>query len=153
MKNSEKNKIGFIYEANIGIALFYFVDFGEHIILHKKDEECKTYIIKKISDKGEIFIDRSIHNINVSISKGNNVVFREVEELFELNDGRPRSRITPISFFISDSLKYENFISGELCDEVNQTFVKNLYPLKDRFYISYIETQPIPFDLLKVWKK
>ena len=58
------------------------------------------------------------------------MVFREVEGLFELNDGRPRSKITPISFFISDSLKYENYISGKLCDEVNQTFVKNLLSIK-----------------------
>ena len=110
-----KYKIGFIYTAAIGITGFCFVDFGEHIVTDKNGEECKTYIIKKISNKSEIFIDRSDSNYKFNLTKGNYAVFREVEGLIQLNDEKPRLIIktTPISFFISDPLKYENYISPE----------------------------------------
>lgn len=67
-----KYKIGFIYTAAIGIIGFCFVDFGEHIVTDKNGEECKTYIktyiIKKISNKSEIFIDRSGRNYKFNLT-------------------------------------------------------------------------------------
>ena len=38
-----KNKIGFIYAADIGITGFCFVDFGEHNVTDKNGEECKPW--------------------------------------------------------------------------------------------------------------
>ena len=147
-----KHKIGFIYAADIGITGFCFVDFGEHTITDKNGEECKTYIIKKISNKGEIFIDRAANNYKFNLTKGNYVIFREVEGLIQLNDEKPRliTKTTPISFFISDSLKYENYISGGICEEVKESFIKNYEPLEKRFYIPYIENKPIPIDFSKI---
>ena len=145
-----KNKIGFIYASNIGITGFCFVDFGEHTIIDKNGEESKTFIVKKISNNGEIFIDRSI-NKNFNISKGNYILFREVGGLIELNDGKPRmiTKSTPISFYISDTLKYDNYTSGGICEEVKEKIIKKFYSLKDRFYIPYIDNKPILFDFLK----
>ena len=147
-----KKKIGFIYAANIGITGFCFVDFGEHTIIDKNGEENKTFIIKKISNNGEIFIDKTVVNKNFNITKGNYVIFREIEGLTELNDGKPRQIVksTPISFYISDSLKYENYISGGICEEVKESIVQKFYSLKNRFYIPYTENNPNPFDLTKV---
>lgn len=64
-----KYKIGFIYTAAIGITGFCFVDFGEHIVTDKNGEECKTYIIKKISNKGEIFQIDQVAIINLILLK------------------------------------------------------------------------------------
>lgn len=38
------------------------------------------------------------------------------------------------SFFISDSLNYENYILGGICEEIKQSFIKNYYSLKERYY-------------------
>ena len=146
-----KNKVGFIYAAGIGITGFCFVDFGVHTIKDKNGEECKSYFIKRISNNGEIFIDRSAVNNNFNISKGDYVIFREVEGIPELNDGKPRLIIksNPFSFYISDSLKYENYISGGICEEVKEKFVQKFFSLKDRFCIPYTENKPNPFDFTK----
>ena len=146
-----KNKIGFIYAASIGITGFCFVDFGEHTISDKNGEECKTFIIKKISNNGEIFIDKSI-NRNINISKGSYLIFREVGGLDELNNGKPRmvTKTTPLSFFISDSIKYENYTIGGICEEVKVKIVKNFSSLKERFYIPYTDNKPLPFDFSKI---
>jgi len=146
-----KNKIGFIYAASIGINGFCFVDFGEHIILDKNGEECKTFIIKRISKAGEIFIDRT-NDRNNNIHKGSHLIFREVGGLDELNDGKPKivTKTTPLSFFISDSLKYENYTNGGICEEVKEKIVKNFSSLKERFYIPYTDNKPLPSDFSKM---
>jgi len=146
-----KNKIGFIYAASIGITGFCFVDFGEHAILDKNGEECNTFIIKKIANNGEIFIDKSI-NRNINISKGSYLIFREVGGLDELNDGKPKivTKTTPLSFFISDSLKYEKYTNGGVCEEVKEKIVKNFSSLKERFYLPYTDNKPLPFDFSKI---
>ena len=71
-----------------------------------------------------------------------------------MNDGKPRliTKLTPISFYISDSLKYENYISGGICEEIKVPSIKNFYPLKDWYYNPYIENKPNPFDFSKIGK-
>lgn len=144
------NKIGFIYAASIGISGFCFVDFGKHTILDENGEECKTFIIKKIASNGEIFIDKTV-NKTFNISKGSYLVFREVGGIDELNDGKPRMvmKSTPLSIFISDSVKYENYTSGGICEEVKEKKIKNFCSLKEKFYIPYIDNKPFPFDFSK----
>ena len=147
-----KYNIGFIYSLAIGISGFSFIDFNEHIIFDKNGEKSKAYYIKKITNKGEIFIDKSISNNNFNIAKGEKVIFREIKGLEELNDGKPRviKNSNPISFFISDTLKYENYISGGICEEVKENINKKYYSLRDRFFIPYIGNKPIPFDISKI---
>ena len=149
-----KNKVGFIYSSAIGISGFCFVDFGIHIIKDKNGEEYKSYLIKKITKEGEIFIDRSVSNKNFNIPKGRYVIFSEVKGIDELNDGKPREIInfTPISFFIQDKLNYQNYISGGLCEEVKESIIIEYHPLKERLFIPYVENKnkPNPFDLSKI---
>ena len=147
-----KNNIGFIYALALGITAVCFVDFGEHKISDSNGEEIKTYFIKNISNKGEIFIDKSASNKYFGLSKKDYVIFREINGINELNDGKPREIIksTPLSFFISDKLKYENYISGGICEEVKQTITKKYDSIKDKLFIPYNEEKPLPFDLSKI---
>ena len=110
-ENCSNNNIGFIYTLALGITEVCFFDFGEHNITDKDREEKKTYLIKNISKNGEFFIDKTISNENFKIAKGNYVNFREIKGINELNNGKPRQIIksTPIYFFISDKLKYEDY--------------------------------------------
>ena len=148
-----KNKIGFIYASAVGITGFCFVDFGEHIIRDENGEKNKSYIIKTITKKGEIFIDRDV-NKNFNIPKGNHVIFSEIKGLTELNDGKPRqiTNYTPISFNIADKLNYEKYISGGICEEIKEIIKVNYFPLKERFYSPYIgkKNKPSPFDFSKI---
>ena len=144
-----KDKKGFIYAGSLGITGFCFVDFGEHIISDKNGEDCKTFIIKRIAKNGEIFIEKSN---NSTVSKGSFLSFREVGGIDELNDGKPRlvTKTSPLSFFIKDDLKFENYSSGGVCEEVKEKIINNFYSLKERFYTPYIDNKPKPFDFSKL---
>jgi len=146
------NNIGFIYTLALGITGVCFVDFGEHTISDKDGEEIKTYLIKNISKKGEFFIDKTISNKNFNIAKGNYVNFREIKGINELNDGKPRQIIksTPISFFISDNLKYEDYISGGICEEVKSIITQKYNSFKNKLFIPYEDEKPMPFDFTKM---
>jgi hypothetical protein len=146
-----KYRTGFIYSSAIGITGFCFIDFGYHKIIDKNGEECKSYIIKNISKDGEIFIDKTFVNNRYNINKGKYVIFKEIGGLLELNDGNPRliTKCNHNSFFISDSLNYENYTSGGICEEIKQSFIKKYYTLKERYYIPYLEKKPFPFDFSK----
>ena len=151
-ENCSNNNIGFIYTLALGITGVCFVDFGEHTISDKDGEEIKTYLIKNISKKGEFFIDKTISNKNFNISKGNYVNFREIKGINELNDGKPRQIIksTPISFFISDNLKYEDYISGGICEEVKSIITQKYNSFKNKLFIPYEDEKPMPFDFTKM---
>jgi len=148
-----KNKVGFIYTLALGISGFCFVDFGEHLINDDNGEQRKSYIINNITKEGEIFIDNSSNKI-FNISRGNSVIFREIKGLTELNDGKPRNIIknNKFSFFISDKIKYENYISGGICEEIKAIKTIDYRPLKERFYIPYDinKNKPNPIDFSKI---
>ena len=151
-ENCRNNNIGFIYTLALGITEVCFVYFGEHNITDKDGEEIKTYLIKNISKKGEFFIDKTISNKNFNIAKGNYVNFREIKGINELNNGKPRQIIksTPISFFISDNLKYEDYISGGICEEVKSIITKKYNSFKNKLFIPYEDEKPMPFDFTKM---
>ena len=147
-----KNKVGFIYTANIGITGFCFIDFGDHIIKDKNGVEKKKYYIQNINKNGNIFIDRSVNNQNFNINKGKYIIFNDVKGIKELNDGKPRliTKSTPISFNIEDNLNYENYISGGICEEVKETINLKYESFKKRFYTPYTDKKPNQFDPLKI---
>ena len=152
-----KNKVGFIYTLSLGISGFCFVDFGEHLIKNDNGEECKSFIIKNITKEGEIFIDNSSSNKIFNISRGNSVIFREIKGLTELNDGKPRkiTKHNPLSFYISDKINYENYISGGICEEFKTIKIIDYHPLKERLYIPYDDNKnrPNPIDFYKIGRK
>ena len=88
----------------------------------------------------------------MNINKGSYLIFREVGGLDELNNGKPRmvTKTTPLSLFISDSLKYQNYTGGGICEEVKEKITKKFYPLRERFFIPYTDYKPMPFDLSKI---
>lgn len=66
-----KNKIAFIYSAILGLSGFVFDDFGpEHSILDDNGEDCKTYIVKLISNDGCVTIDDSLEEENSHLATG-----------------------------------------------------------------------------------
>ena len=86
-----KNKIAFIYTAILGLSGFIFDDFGpEHNIIDDNGEECKTYIVKLISNDGCVTIDDSLGGGKFAPGDGDYVKFREVGGMTQLNDGKPR---------------------------------------------------------------
>ena len=126
-----------------------------HSIKDINGEENKSYIIKNISKEGEIFIDKTAsNNKRFSISKRNKVIFREINGLSCLNDGKPReiTKIKPYSFYISDKLNYEDYISGGLCEEVKTNKIIEYLTIKERFYIPYVDNinKPKPLELSKI---
>ena len=78
--------------------------------------------------------------------------FREIKGINELNNGKPRQIIksTPISFFISDKLKYEDYISGGICEEVKSIITKKYNSFKNKLFIPYEDEKPMPFDFTKI---
>ena len=86
-----KNKIAFIYSAILALSGFVFDDFGvEHTILEGNGEECKTYLVKLISNDGFVTIDDSIGGGKFALGDGDYVKFKEVGGMTQLNDGKPR---------------------------------------------------------------
>ena len=86
-----KNKIAFIYSAILGLSGFVFDDFGaEHTILDQNGEDCKTYVVRIISNDGFVTIDDSIGGGKFALGDGDYVKFKEVGGMTQLNDGKPR---------------------------------------------------------------
>ncbi|MCQ2819299.1 MAG: ThiF family adenylyltransferase [archaeon] len=149
-----KNKIGFIYSANIGITGYCFVDYGdEHIIRDKNGEECKTYIVRLIAnDKvGAVTIDDGLGGGKLNLATGDHVVFREVGGMTELNDGNPREIkfISPISFAIGDTTKFGEYTTGGIVEQVKLPFTKKFDSFKERFFTPYESDAPDPIDFSK----
>ena len=118
-----KNKIAFIYSAVLGLSGFVFDDFGlEHIILDDNGEDCKTYLVKIISNDGYVTIDDSIGGGKFALGDGDYVKFKEVGGMTQLNDGKPREIkvISMNSFKIvgEDLSKYPEYTNGGIIEQV-----------------------------------
>ena len=118
-----KNKIAFIYSAILGLSGFIFDDFGmEHTILDENGEECKTYLVRIISNDGFVTIDDSIGGGKFSLGDGDYVKFKEVGGMTQLNDGKPREIkvISSNSFKIvnEDFSKYPEYTNGGIIEQV-----------------------------------
>ena len=118
-----KNKIAFIYTAILGLSGFIFDDFGpEHNILDDNGEECKTYVVKLISNDGYVTIDDSLGGGKFAPGDGDYVKFREVGGMTQLNDGKPRQIkvISQTSFKIEgeDFSKYPEYTDGGIIEQV-----------------------------------
>jgi len=147
-----KNKIAFIYAGILGLSGFVFDDFGpEHNILDDNGEDCKTYIIKLISNDGCVTIDDSLGGGKFAPGDGDYVKFREVGGMKQLNDGKPRKIkvISSNSFSIEDKYPYENYKNGGIIEEVILPKEISYKKLKEVFNVSYLEDEPEIIDYSK----
>ena len=149
-----KNKIAFIYTAILGLSGFIFDDFGpEHNIIDDNGEECKTYIVKLISNDGCVTIDDSLGGGKFAPGDGDYVKFREVGGMTQLNDGKPRQIkvISQTSFKVEgeDFSKYPEYTDGGIIEQVKVPKKRNYKSLKERFE-NFFDDQPIdPIDFSK----
>ena len=149
-----KNKIAFIYSAILGLSGFVFDDFGpEHNILDDNGEDCKTYVVKLISNDGCVTIDDSLGGGKFAPGDGDYVKFREVKGMTQLNDGKPRQIkvISQTSFKVEgeDFTKYPEYIDGGYVEQVKVPKKHNYKSLKERFE-TFFDDKPIdPIDFSK----
>jgi len=149
-----KNKIAFIYAAILGLSGFVFDDFGpEHSILDDNGEDCKTYIVKLISNDGCVTIDDSLGGGKFAPGDGDYVKFREVGGMTQLNDGKPRQIkvISQTSFKVVDEdfSKYPEYTDGGIVEQVKVPKKRNYKSLKERFENFFDENPIDPIDFSK----
>ena len=149
-----KNKIAFIYAGILGLSGFVFDDFGpEHNILDDNGEDCKTYIIKLISNDGCVTIDDSLGGGKFAPGDGDYVKFREVGGMTQLNDGKPRpiKLISKCSFKVEgeDFSKYPEYTDGGIVEQVKVPKKKNYKSLKERFENLFDDKSIDPLDYSK----
>ena len=149
-----KNKIAFIYAGILGLSGFVFDDFGpEHNILDDNGEDCKTYIIKLISNDGCVTIDDSLGGGKFAPGDGDYVKFREVGGMTQLNDGKPRpiKVISQSSFKVEgeDFSKYPEYTDGGIVEQVKVPKKKNYKSLKERFENLFDDKSIDPLDFSK----
>ena len=120
-KICRENKKGFIYTLVFGLSFYCFVDFGEHVINNKANNDIKKYFIKDIQ-KGkntEITIDNEFDNFD--IGENDYVLLKEIEGISQLSDGKERKiKNCSIDKFTidEDSSNYEDYIRGGIVEQI-----------------------------------
>ncbi|CAJ1384081.1 unnamed protein product [Effrenium voratum] len=105
--------VGFIAADCFGLAASVFVDFGDSFMCHDKDgEEPRSAIVNGITleSPGTVHTHQDKRH---GFQDGDWVVFREVQGMTQLNDGKPRQiKVTgPYSFTIEDTSGYSAYVS------------------------------------------
>ena len=137
-----KNKIKFIYAANMGLTGFIFSDFGyEHLIYDIDGEEPKKYMIKDIKseEKGQItYVDEDDNPFN--LDEGDYIIFKNVKGMVELNDNKPRKidKIINKKIYINDNLKNYHKYEGN-------GDIYEYKKIKKINYKSYKDSIELPF--------
>ncbi|CAK9075947.1 Ubiquitin-like modifier-activating enzyme 1 (Ubiquitin-activating enzyme E1) [Durusdinium trenchii] len=125
---SAPNPVGFIAADCLGLASFVFVDYGDAFMCHDKDgEEPRSAIVSGVTleSPGTVHTHQDRRH---GFQDGDSVVFKEVQGMTQLNDGKPRQiKVTgPYSFTIDeDTSKYSAYISDGI---VTQTKVPHHIP-------------------------
>ena len=139
-----ENNISFIYCLSLGLACFIFSDFGKkHIITDSNGKERKSYFIKNVDKSGIFTIDQTNRD-SFTLSTGNFVIFKEIQGIEDLNDGKPRkvNYISKNSFSIDDKYDFEKYKVGGIVEEVIFPKEMNYKKFKDCFYLPYLESDP-----------
>ena len=133
-----ENNHGFIYTGVLGLLSYIFIDFGEnHIINNWNGNSSNNYFIKNISNEKECLITIDESNSMQLPNEGDYVIFKEIEGMEELNDGKPRKIISiksKNSFILEeDTTSFGKYIKKGICIEKKipkkisySTFEKNL---------------------------
>ena len=129
-----KNKKGFIYSLVFGLSFYCFVDYGEHLINNKANNDIKKYFIKDIQ-KGKntiITIDNEFDNFDMF--EDDYVLLKEIQGISQLSDGKKRKikNCSDEKFEIDeDSSNYEDYIRGGIAEQVLENKVINYKPFEE----------------------
>ena len=138
-----KNKLGFIYGANLGLTGFLFNDFGdEHYILDKNGKQFKKYFCKDISNEknAKVILDEKSENIHLKIDSY--VIFNSVNGMTELNDRKPIKIINKEKNILTldiDTTSYGKYLNRGFLSQAKIPLKKSYKSLKDRLSIPYEE--------------
>ena len=145
-------KIGFIYTAEFGLSSFLFTDFGEDFVVEDLTGlECEKYYIKSITNACPgvveidpiVEIDKNGEKIKkfLKLGTGDFVTFKDVTGMTELNDTPPRPIrvISPTSFTIEDTTKFQEFTGMGIVEEVKVPRPSIFKPLSEAINVIYYE--------------
>lgn len=127
-KICHNNKKGFIYCLVFGLSFYCFVDFGEHEINNKNNNNIRKYFIKDIT-KGQntiITIDNEFDNFD--LNENEYIMLKEIKGMSQLLDGKKRKikNCSQDKFEIDeDSTNYEDYIRGGLVEEIVENEIVN----------------------------
>ena len=116
------NNHAFIYSGVLGLFSFIFNDFGKkHLINNWNGNTSNYYYIKNISNSKECLIEIDNSNDILLPNEEEYVIFKEIEGMDELNDGKPRkikNIISKNSFTIEeDTTNFGKYIKNGICIE------------------------------------
>ena len=150
-----QNKIGLIFACEVGIYGFCFVDFGDdHIIYDKNGIEPKTYLIDSITkeEKGKVII--SDKSGNLQLTSKDQVIFKGIEGMTELNDNQPCKIkiLNNKTIEIGDTSNFSDYISGGTMTNVKIPEKMKFDSFEERLEdpIKEGEPYPNPLDYLNV---
>ena len=122
------NKKGFIYCLVFGLSFYCFVDFGEHIINNKSNNNIRKYFIKNIT-KGKstiITIDNEFDDF--SLNEDEYIMLKEIKGMSQILDGKKRKikNCSQDKFEIDeDSTNYDDYIRGGFVEEILENEIIN----------------------------
>ena len=127
------NLKGFIYSLVLGLSFYCFVDFGNHIINNKINNDIKKYFIKDIQ-KGkttQIIIDNEFDNFN--INEDQYILLKDIKGMNQLLDGKKRKikNCENDKFELDeDSTNYDDYIQGGVVEE----FIEEIEIIKNESF-------------------
>ncbi len=133
-KICKEKKKGFIYSLVFGLSFYCFVDFGEHVINNKANNDVKKYFIKDIK-RGkitEIIIDNEFDNFE--LCEDEYILLKEINGISQLLDGKKRKikNCSADKFTIDeDSSNYEDYIRGGIVEQIIENHVINYKSLEE----------------------
>lgn len=122
------NKKGFIYCLVFGLSFYCFVDFGEHIINNKSNNNIRKYFIKNIT-KGKstiITIDNEFDDFG--LNENEYIMLKEIKGMSQILDGKKRKikNCSQDKFEIDeDSTNYDDYIRGGFVEEILENEIIN----------------------------
>jgi len=130
---SSSSPVGFISTSCLGLAASVFVDFGDTFTCRDKDgEEPRSAIVSGITleSPGTVHTHQDRRH---GFQDGDFVVFREVQGMTQLNDGKPRQiKVTgPFSFTIEDTSGYTAYISDGIVTQTKVAHTINFSSYED----------------------
>ena len=136
-----RNKIGFIYGANLGLSGFLFNDFSdEHYIFDLNGIENKKYFCKEISNEktAKVLLDENSKNIFLKIQSF--VIFTGVEGMVELNNAKPikiLNRQDNVLTLDIDTTSFGKYLNRGFISQAKIPLKKSYKSLEERFKIPY----------------